>query len=115
MAEITDFPERRDQISIVADTIGKELKKMQGHKTVGPENERLIEIFGGRNIPRKFTFAHMQELLKDMSPIAGDENTIFTLSQIIEEKFPVRLIKKILQISKKGLEVYSTHRMLVIW
>ena len=82
MAEITDFPERRDQISIVADKIGEELKKMQGYKTVGPENERLIEIFGGRNIPRKFTFAHMQELLKDMSPIAGDENTIFTLSQM---------------------------------
>ena len=59
MAEITDFPERRDQISIAADEIGKELKKMQGFKTVGPENKRLIEIFGGRNIPRKFTFAHM--------------------------------------------------------
>ena len=94
MAEITDFPERRDQISIVADEIGKELKEMQGSKTVGPQNQRLIEIFGGRNIPRKFTFAHMQELLKDMSPIAGDENTIFTLSQIIEEKFPGTIDKK---------------------
>ena len=94
MAEITDFPERRDQISIAADEIGKELKKMQGFKTVGPENERLIEIFGGRKIPRKFTFAHMQELLKGMSPIAGDENTIFTLSQIIEEKFPGTIDKK---------------------
>jgi hypothetical protein len=94
MAEITDFPERRDQISIAADEIGKELKKMQGYKTVGPENERLIEIFGGRNIPRKITFAHMQELLKDMSPIAGDENTIFTLSQVIEEKFPGTIDKK---------------------
>ena len=94
MAEITDFPERRDQISIAADEIGKELKKMQGFKTVGPENKRLIEIFGGRNIPRKFTFAHMQELLKDMSPIAGDENTIFSLSQIIEEKFPGTIDKK---------------------
>ncbi len=82
------FPEQRSQISQMADLIGQELKEMQKYKTVGTENKRLIEIFNGRKIPRKFTFAHMRELIKDMSPLADTENNAFTLSQVIEEKYP---------------------------
>lgn len=88
------FPEKRSQISRMVDLIGEELKNMKGYRNVGPDQSRLIEIFGGRKIPRKFTFAQMRELIKDMSPLADTENNAFTLSQLIEEKYPGTIDKK---------------------
>jgi len=88
------FPEKRSQISRMVDLIGEELKNMRGYRNVGPDQNRLIEIFGGRKIPSKFTFAQMRELIKDMSPLADTENNAFTLSQLIEEKYPGTIDKK---------------------